>query len=95
MIFTTWNFGPEKVVPLTVNTKIFVSFSQADQGREAARQYAADIFGWCAVKRDYSYADHPMPTIPWPLHWCAAMEIQQNCIREFNRSNPGHEINPN
>lgn len=95
MIFTTWQFGPEKIVPLSASVKIFVTNLQAEQGRAAARQYAADIFGVCAAKRDYAYADHPWPEIPWPLHWCAAVEIKHNVIREFNRSNPGHEINPN
>lgn len=65
---------------------------KGDSGREAARMYAADIFNVCAAKRDYPYADHPWPQIPWPLHWAAAAEIMQNVLREFNRSNPGHEV---
>lgn len=89
MIFTTWRFGPAAASAALVPYKNLVGglVWQADQGREAARTYAADIFNWCAAKRDYAYADHPMPAIPWPLHWCAAVEIQYNCVREFNRSN--------
>jgi len=98
MIFTTWNFvmGDSVVryaVELGSPSYCFSServFKRSypftfEEGRDAARQYAADIFNWCAAKRDYAYADHPEPTIPWPLHWCAAMEIKRNCVREFNR----------
>lgn len=87
MIFTTWKFGPDEPFVSFTGAKIFRYYNQAEIGREAARTYAADILNWCAAKRDYPYADHPMPAIPWPLHWCAAVEIQQNCEREFNRSN--------
>lgn len=93
MIFTTWRFGDNRAYkdarthtgPLEFPPVIFETTSE--QGRKAARQYAADIFNWCAARRDYPYADHPSPSVPWPLHWCAAVEIQQNCVREFNRSN--------
>lgn len=85
MIFTTWNFGPERTTVVNQGCTIFRSYNMAEMGRVAARTYAADIFNWCAAKRDYAYADHPEPSIPWPLHWCAAVEIKQNCIREFNR----------
>jgi hypothetical protein len=94
MIFTTWNFGPERVTVVNQGCTSFRSYNQAEQGRAAARQYAADIFNVCAAKRDYGYADHPWPAIPGPLHPCAAVDILQNVVREFNRSNPGHEIRP-
>lgn len=93
MIFTTWNFGPEVQAPWTWTRGI--QKTPAAMGREAARQYAADIFNICAARRDYSYADHPWPHVPFPLHWCAAVEIRYNVVREFNRSNPGNEIDPN
>lgn len=93
MIFTTWNFGRVEP-PVSWMDKGFSC--QAELGLAAARQYASDIFNICSAKRDYAYADHPWPAIPWPLHWCAAVEIKHNVIREFNRSNPNHsEINPN
>ena len=71
---------------------VFWRFDHAETGRKAAREYAANVFNWCAARRDYPYADHPQPAIPWPLHWCAAAETFQNVLREFNRSNVGHEI---
>lgn len=92
MMFTSWKFGPvdrKDASPAFVQYKYMMGdlVWLADQGREAARIYAADIFNWCSARRDYPYADHPQPAIPWPLHWCAAVEIKQNCEREFNRSN--------
>lgn len=85
MIFTTWNFGTGYI---GFRQGLPTFHGDGDIGRDAARQYATDIFLWCAATRDYPYTKHPLPHVPWPLHWCAAMEIRTNVIREFNRSNP-------
>lgn len=57
----------------------------------AARRYAADLFGWAAACRDYSYAQHPEPK-PDEILLFVFDEIRARVLREFNRSNPGREI---
>jgi len=60
----------------------------------AMRLYAADLFNWCASCRDYPYSQHPEPGCDWRLVDLFKSEIRARVLREFNRSNPGHEINP-
>jgi hypothetical protein len=62
-----------------------------EQQHEAARRYAGDLFNWCAVQRDYPYSHHPEPKPDMCLFW-AFNEIKERVLREFNRSNPGHEV---
>lgn len=54
---------------------------------DAMRCYAADLFNWCAARRDYPYAQHAEPdAAPWlsdGLRW----EIRERVLREWARSN--------
>lgn len=65
----------------------------SEHGRTAARRYAADLFGWCSACRDYPYSQHPEPAPHDDVKYLA-YQIRARVLREFNRSNPGHEINP-
>lgn len=57
----------------------------------AMRLYAADLFNWCAACRDYPYTQHPEPQPDFRLREYGR-DIRVRVLREFNRSNPGHEI---
>lgn len=53
---------------------------------ELAREYAANLFNWCAACRDYPYAQHAEPSAPF-LNLCAWVEIRDRVLREWKRSN--------
>lgn len=54
---------------------------------DSAREYAANLFNWCAAQRDYSYSQHAEPKPHACLLHSAAKEIRARVLREWQRSN--------